>query len=229
VALARVAVETAKIEVGWCSIKAPMGGRAGRRLVDVGNVVKADETVLVVLQKLDPIHVEFAIPERDLTAVQRNMAREALVAEVSLPDAAGPAGESRPGVLAFVDNTVEGLTGTVRLRATVQNADERLWPGRFARVRLVLRTLAGAVLVPATAPHNSADGTVVFVAKDDGTADMRRVKIGQRQGDLVVVESGVTAGEKVVTSGQQNLQQGAKYRVAQAPPPAPAAGNGKAP
>lgn len=236
VTLAHAALETAKIEVGWCSIQAPMSGRAGRRLVDVGNVVKADETVLVVIQRLDPVHVEFAIPERDLTAVQENMRRGPLAAQVSLPDAASdgasaPSGaeEARPGTLSFLDNTIEAQTGTVRLRATVANGDERFWPGRFARVRLVLRALPNAVLVPATAPHASATGTVVFVAKSDGTVDMRKAKIGQRQGDLVVVESGVQAGEQVVTSGQQNLQQGGKYRLPQPPPAAPAPGSGKAP
>jgi multidrug efflux system membrane fusion protein len=238
VSLARAALETARIEVGWCTIPAPMSGRAGRRLVDVGNVVKADDTVLVVIQRLDPVHVEFSIPERDLSAVQENMNRGPLTAQVSLPDAAASDGAAapaaaepaRPGTLSFLNNTVEAQTGTVALRATVRNADERFWPGRFARVRLVLRTLPKAVLVPATAPHNSATGTVVFVAKPDGTVDMRAARIGQRQGDLVVVESGVQAGEQVVTTGQQNLQGGAKYRLPPPPPPAgPAPAAGKAP
>ena len=104
-------------------------------------------------------------------------------------------------------------TGTVKLRATVPNRERRLWPGRFVNVRLILGQIAGAVLVPAIAPQNSAKGLFVYVVKDDGTADLRPVTLGQRQGDLVIVSAGVKPGERVVTNGQMGVMPGGKVRI----------------
>src|SRR5207249_3253287 len=122
----------------------------------------------------------------------------------------------------FIDNAVQESTGTLRLRATVPNSDRRFWPGRFVKVRLVLKTLTGAVLVPATAPQLSGKGTFVYVVKDDGTADMRFVAVGQRQvgegkGDLVVLKDGVKPGERVVVMGQLAVSPGGKVRVEETP------------
>jgi multidrug efflux system membrane fusion protein len=132
-----------------------------------------------------------------------------------------------PGTLTFVDNAVHEGTGTVKLRATVPNRERRLWPGRFVNVRLILGQIAGAVLVPVTAPQNSAKGLFVYVVKDDGTADLRPVTLGQRQGDLVIVSAGVNAGERVVTNGQIGVTPGGKVRIeapgGPAPPTAPTA------
>jgi len=119
---------------------------------------------------------------------------------------------------------VQGSSGTVLLRATVPNPSRRLWPGQFVNVRLVLATLAKAVLVPAAAPQDSSKGPFVFVVKQDSTAELRPVKLGQRQGELVVVEQGLQPGERVVMNGQLGVMPGGKVRVVTATSAAPPAG-----
>jgi multidrug efflux system membrane fusion protein len=206
----QAAVETARLNLEYCSIRSPIAGRAGQRLVDPGNVVTANSGSLLLVQRLDPIYADFTVTEGDLTAVQRNMARAALRVEVRLPEE-----PERPlaGELTFLDNAVQDATGTVRLRATVHNRDHRLWPGRFVKVRLLLDTLQGAVLVPAAAPQLSAQGPFVFVVKQDSTAELRPVKTGQRQGDQVVVDHGLAAGERVVVAGHIGVMPGGKVHV----------------
>jgi membrane fusion protein, multidrug efflux system len=206
----RAAVERARLDLEYCTIRAPIDGRAGQRLVDVGNIVSANNRVLLVIQRLDPIYADFTITEHDLSAVQRNMARGELLAEVSLPD---DAREARRGKLTFLDNAVQDGTGTVKLRATMANADRRFWPGRFVKVRLVLDTQPNAVLIPASAPQLSAKGSFVYVVKQDSTAELRAVKLGQRQGDLVVVDAGLKSGERVVVRGQLGVTPGGKVSV----------------
>jgi multidrug efflux system membrane fusion protein len=204
------AVETARLNLQYCSIRSPIDGRTGRRLVDIGNVVTANNTPLLTIQRLDPIYADFTVTENDLTVVQQNMKRGSLQVEVRLPDEPG---KPIPGSLTFLDNAVQNATGTVNLRSTVPNRDHRLWPGRFVKIRLILATLPGAILIPATAPQQSAKGEFVYVVKDDGTADFRPITTGQRQGDLVVVESGLKGGEQVVVSGQIGIAPGGKVHV----------------
>jgi multidrug efflux system membrane fusion protein len=204
------AVETARLNLEYCSIRSPIDGRAGQRLVDPGNVVTGNSGSLLLVQRLDPIYADFTVTESDLSAVQRNMSRAALRVEVRLPDE-----PDRPlaGELTFLDNAVQDTTGTVKLRATVRNREHRLWPGRFVKVRLLLDTLPGAVLVPAAAPQLSAQGRFVFVVKQDSTAELRPVRTGQRQGDLVVVDQGVQPGERVVVAGHIGVMPGGKVHV----------------
>jgi multidrug efflux system membrane fusion protein len=208
---AEAAVDTARIELEYTSIRSPLAGRTGRRLVDAGSVVTANGGSMVVVQRMDPVYAEFTVTENDLGRVQRSLAAGPLKAEARLPD---DAGAPREGSLTFIDSSVQEGTGTVRLRATLTNEDRRFWPGRFVRVRLVLETVRGAVLIPTAAPMTSPNGSLVYVAKDDGTADLRPVVLGQRQGDLVVVRSGVQAGERVVVTGQIALMPGGKLAVA---------------
>jgi multidrug efflux system membrane fusion protein len=137
-----------------------------------------------------------------------------LLAEVRLPDTAD---DPISGRLTFVDNAVQTETGQVTLRATLPNPGHRFWPGRFVNVRLLLGTIPGAVLVPASAPQMSANGSYVIVVKPDLTAEQRQVSLGQRQGDLIVVEKGVAAGEKVVTTGQLGVTPGGKVVIEQPP------------
>jgi multidrug efflux system membrane fusion protein len=215
VALARVksseaAVETAKLNLEYCEIHSPIDGRAGQRLVDLGNVVTANSGMLcslLVIQRLDPIYADFTVTENDLSAVQRNMKRGTVRAEVRLPDEPSTV---RSGDLTFVDNAVQDATPTIKLRATIPNADHHFWPGRFVKVRLVLNTLKAAVLIPASAPQLSAKGWFVYVVDQNSTAELRPVKLGQRQGDLVVVEQGVKPGEQVITLGQMAVMPGGK-------------------
>jgi membrane fusion protein, multidrug efflux system len=224
VAAAAADVDSAQLDLEYCSIVSPIDGRAGQRLVDVGNVVKANEGSLLVIQRLDPLYADFTVAENDLSAVQRNMQAGTLRVEVRLPD---DASDPRVGDLTFLDNAVQNATGTLRLRATFPNADHRFWPGRFVRVRLLLAVRKGAVLVPASAPQLSANGSFVYVAKADDTAELRLVGIGQKQGDQVVIESGLAAGERVVVDGQLGVTPGGKLRAVEAPaaaqPTAPAA------
>ncbi len=209
----RAAIESAKVQLGYCFIRSPINGRAGHRLVDIGNVVAANTGSLLVIQRLDPIYADFTVTENDLTSVQRNMSGGKLRVEVRLPDEDAPLA----GQLTFLDNAVQQDTGTVMLRATVPNPGYRLWPGRFVRIRLVLSTLPGAVLVPAAAVQMSAKGPFMYVIKDDSTAEMRPVKTGQRHDNLIVVERGARAGERVVVNGQLAVTPGGKVHVEQEP------------
>lgn len=210
----RAAVDNARLNLEYCTIRSPINGRAGQRAVDVGNVVAANSTLLLVIQRLDPVYADFTVTENDLTAVQRNMTQRSLRVEVRLPD---DTDDARAGQLTFLDNAVQDGTGTVKLRATLPNPDRRFWPGRFAKVRLILDTRADAVLVPAEAPQLSANGSFLYVVKNDSSAEQRMVKLGQRQGELVVVTEGVKAGEKVVVKGQLGVTPGGKVRIATSP------------
>jgi multidrug efflux system membrane fusion protein len=218
---ATAAAEAARLNLEYCSIRSPIDGRAGHRLVDVGNVVTANTTTLLTIERLDPIYADFTVAQNDLTAVQKNMRRGDLKVEVRLPDE-----PDRPvfGALTFLDNAVADATGTVTLRATVPNSEHRLWPGRFVKVRLLLSTIPGAILLPAVAPQLSGKGPFVYVVKPDSTAEMRPVKTGQRQGEFIVIEEGVKAGEKVVVTGQLGVTPGGKVRELPAEATTPPAG-----
>lgn len=219
----QAAAETARLNLEYCSISSPIDGRAGQRLVDLGNVVTpASDAPLLVIQRLDPIYADFSVTENDLTRVQQNMAQGTLKVEVRLPDEPR---DPRPGELTFLDNAVQE-SGTVKLRATIPNSDRRFWPGRFVKVRLVLSTRHEAVLVPAVAVQMSARGPFVYVVKEDSTAELRLVTTGQRQGSLVVIEEGLKAGEQVVLNGQVAVTPGGKVRIEtlQASERSPAAG-----
>jgi membrane fusion protein, multidrug efflux system len=203
-------VETARLNLEYCAIRSPIDGRAGQRLVDVGNVVAANTGSLLVIQRFDPIYADFTIPEQDLSAVQQNMQSGTLRTEVRLP---GERKHQRYGGLTFLDNAVQEGVGTVKLRATIPNRDQYFWPGRFVKVRLVLNMIEGAVLIPASAPQMSAKGSFVYVIKENGTAELQPVKLGQSQGDMVVVESGLKHGDRVVTNGQIGVMPGGKVRI----------------
>ena len=206
----QAAVETARLNLEYCTLRSPIEGRAGHRLVDVGNTVTANASSLLVIQRLDPIYADFTVTERDLTAVQKSFAKGPPRAEVRIPDDSEP---PRAGDLTFIDNAVQEGTGTVMLRATVPNADRRLWPGRFVKVRLVLDKVKEAVLVPAAAAQMSAKGPFVYVVTEDSKAEFRSVTLGQRQDDRVVIETGLKPGERVVTVGHVAIMPGGKVRV----------------
>lgn len=212
----QAALETAKIDLDYCALKSPIDGRAGHRLVDLGNVVATGAGALLDIQKFDPIYADFTVTETDLPLVQKNQARGALKVEVRLPD---DTGEARTGDLTFIDNAVQGGTGTVRLRATLANADRRFWPGQFIRARLILAMLKGSVLIPTEATQLSPAGPFVYVIKADSTAELRPVTLGQKQGSRVVVEKGLAAGERIVVQGHLGVMPGAKVQVEEAKPP----------
>ena len=219
----KAAIDTAKVQLSYCFIHSPIDGRAGQRLVDIGNVVNpgaqgnrestaVSNNALLVIERLDPIYADFTISQNNLSAVQDQMRAGTLSAEVRLPDSPGDAVSGR---LTFIDNSVQTETGQVTLRATLPNPDHRFWPGRFVNIRLLLGTIQGAVLVPASAPQMSAAGSYIYVIKPDMTAEQRTVSLGQRQGDLIVVEKGVAAGEQVVINGQLGVTPKGKVVIEQ--------------
>ena len=215
---AQAAVETAKLNLEYCYIHSPIEGRAGARLVDIGNVVQANTTSLLSIQRIDPIYADFTITEADLPGVQKQMGRKGLQAQVRIPS--DPENRGRMGKVTFLDNAVQNGTGTVNLRATISNPDRHFWPGQFVDVRLVLATEKQAILIPAQATQISQKGPFVYVVKTDDTVELRQVTLGQRQGDDVVVTDGVAAGERVVVTGQMTLSPGAKVQVSPAVPSA---------
>ncbi|MGA7504444.1 MAG: efflux RND transporter periplasmic adaptor subunit [Candidatus Sulfotelmatobacter sp.] len=208
---AEAALETAKLNYDYCFIHSPIDGRAGARLVDVGNVVQANTTSLFSVQRLDPIYADFTVTESDLPEVQRQMSHGMLKAAVRLPSELETA--ARSGRVEFLDNSVQNGTGTVNLRATLRNPDHHFWPGQFVDVKLVLSTEKAAVLIPNQAAQVSQRGPFVYVVKPDDTAELRPVKLGQRQGDDVVVTEGVAANERVVLAGQMLIRPGGKVRI----------------
>jgi multidrug efflux system membrane fusion protein len=214
---AAAALETAKLNLEYCFVHSPINGRAGARLVDVGNVVQPNATSLLSIQRLDPIYANFTVTERDLSDVQKQMARGNLTAMVRLP--ADAEDGARGGKVEFLDNAVQNSTGTVNLRATISNPDRHFWPGQFVDVKLLLTTQKQAVLIPNQAAQISQKGLFVYVVKPDDTAELRVITLGQRQGDKVVVSGGLTPDERIVVTGQMMIRPGGKVRVA---PDAPA-------
>lgn len=215
----KAAVSTAEINLGYCFIKAPIDGRTGKRLVDVGNVVSpAAGTPLVTIERQNPIYVEFTIAERNLDAVRDHQSANPLTVITTFPN--NPR-KRREGQLDFVDNTVQPAAGTVRLRATMPNEDRMFWPGQFVSVRLVLDVLKDAVLIPTAAVQVGQNGPFVFVVKPDSTVELRPVQPGQRQDENVVIRAGMKPDETVVLTGQLMLAPGAKVSVVPAVSPAP--------
>src|SRR6266700_3151624 len=204
----QAATEAAQVNLDWCDIKSPINGRVGLRNVDVGNLVGPSTPPLVTIQGLDPIYTDFTVAENDLPLVRKYLGGPNVKVQTYLADGSIT---PRTGDLYFIDNAVQPGSGTVKARAVTPNPDRALWPSEFVRVRFILDMLKNATLVPSQAVQVSQSGPSVFVVKPDNTVDLRPVKPGQRQeGDLTVIESGVTAGETVVVTGQLALSPGAK-------------------
>jgi multidrug efflux system membrane fusion protein len=214
----QAAIETAKLNLGYTAIRAPIEGRTGSVLIHPGNLVKANDTsALVVINQVRPIYVSFSVPEQHLPEINRRMSQGPVRVEVRIAD------ENEPpavGQLSFVDNAVDPATGTIQLKATFPNDDGRLVPGAFVHVRLVLKTIENAVVVPTPAIQPGQDGSYVYVVDADGTAARRVVTGLVEAGDETAVETGLAEGDRVVTDGQLRLRPGIRV----APRPAAAAG-----
>lgn len=206
----RAAIEKAKVDLSYCEIFAPISGRTGSLLVDSGNVVKANDSMLVVINQVHPVYVTFAVPEKRLDEIRKLRAKGPLRVSAAVPDDEGTPAE---GTLSFVDNTVDNTTGTIQLKATFGNADNRLWPGQFVNVTLRLRERPDAVVVPSQALQIGQDGQYVFVVNSNLVADARPVVSGAEVGGDIVIEQGIQAGDQVVTSGQLRLTPGAKVQI----------------
>jgi multidrug efflux system membrane fusion protein len=201
------AIQTAKIQLSYCSIYAPISGVAGAQLVYPGATVKQNDLpALVVINQVSPIYVDFAVPEQYLGSIKSFMARSHLGVQAT------PPGDSvaEKGVLTFVNNTVDPSTGTIHLLASFPNADERLWPGQFSNVLLRLNEEQNVLVIPSQAVQTGQQGDYVFVTKPDMTVDVRRVKVGQSVNNQTQVLEGLSDGETVVTDGQVRLVPGTK-------------------
>ena len=206
----QAAVDEARLNREYCEIRSPIDGRAGKRKVDIGNIVSANATQLLSIQRQDPIYVDFTIPERTLADVRAYRDKGTLQVEARFAD--NPA-KRRLGTFDFLDNGVQQGSGTVRVRALLDNKDRLFWPGQFVNVRLLLDVLPNAVLVPAEAVQIGQSGPFVFVVKADSTVELRKIQTGQRQEEAVAVTKGLAAGETVVVTGQISLAPGAYVKV----------------
>jgi multidrug efflux system membrane fusion protein len=214
IAADEAAMHTARLNLAYANIRAPFDGRTGTRLVDVGNLVQASQaTALVSITQIKPIFVNFTVPQDVNDDVRHNQAESALVVIAYGSNEA----ELARGKLSVIDNQIDPTTGTLRLKATFDNADERLWPGQFVNVRLLLSMRSGTVTVPQRAVMQAASGYFGFVVKADGTAERRAIEIAGVQDGVAVITRGVAAGENVVIDGQFRLTDGARVRVQTAP------------
>lgn len=217
VAADEAAVDNARLELAYCTIASPIAGRAGDVLVHAGNVVKANaDNPLAVLLQTRPILVSFAVPERHLSTIRARFAGERLAVTARPPDG-NPGDAASEGRLTFIDNTVDPGTGTIGLKATFPNTDERLWPGQFVDVVLTLGQEAGVVVVPTPAVQRGQEGTFVYVLKEDRTVELRPVQAEREFNGFTVVTQGVAAGETVVTDGQLRLVPGVKVETRSKP------------
>ena len=202
----RAAIDRAKLDLTYCEIRSSGAGRAGNLLVHAGNIVTANTTSLVVINKLEPIWVSFGLPEEYLTAVRRIHSQRPMSVDAAPQDNSAP---SDHGTLAVIDNTVDTQSGTIKLKATFTNAKRTLWPGQFVNVTITLDTQAHAVVIPSEAVQPGQKGQMVYVVKQDQTVEPRNVKAGVTHGAKVVIETGLAVGETVVTDGQLRLFPGA--------------------
>jgi membrane fusion protein, multidrug efflux system len=212
--------ETVRLNLGYCTITSPISGRLGARLVDVGNLVHAsDPTGLVTIAQVKPIFVSFTLPQDNLAAVRVEQAKAPLVVDAYAGNNTTRLGEGR---LTLVDNSVDQATGTIHLKAAFPNAEERLWPGQFVNLRLVLMVRKNVPTVPAQTVQQGPDGQYAYVIDKDDRVARRTVEIAAFEDGIAVVSKGLQPGERVVVDGQYRLFQGARVRIEQ--PRAGAAG-----
>jgi multidrug efflux system membrane fusion protein len=210
----RSAIETAKLNLSYCYIRSPIDGRAGSLLLQAGNLVKAnDTTALVNINQLQPVYVTFSAPEQLLPEIRRYNAEHTLTVSGTGVANGSNNGVTATGQLSFIDNIVDSTTGTIKLKATFPNSDHSLWPGQFINVVMTLRTLDHATVVPSEAIQSGQKGQFAFVVKPDQTVETRLVSVGQTIDNQIVVQSGISPGETVVTDGQLRLFPGARVRV----------------
>jgi multidrug efflux system membrane fusion protein len=206
----QVAIDKAKLDLSYCQIKAPISGRSGNLLVHVGNLIKANDVPLVVINRVSPVFVSFNVPERHLDEIRRLSATHRLLMHV-IPHE-NPA-DKEQGVLTVIDNAVDAQTGTIHLKGTFDNTQRRLWPGQFVDVVLQLGSTQNATVIPAQAVQAGQKGQFVYVVKKDETVEARIVSVARTIEDKVLIDTGVNQGEIVVTDGQMMLFPGAHVKA----------------
>lgn len=206
------AIEAAQVQLSYASIHSPIAGRAGLRLVDEGNVVRAqDPNGLVVITQMQPVSVVFTLPEQQLQSIRTEAEKGPLQVLAVAKDNTTRLSE---GALSVIDNQIDPATGTIRIKATFTNEDLKLWPGQFVNVRLRLAVKKDAVVVPSQVVQQGQSGTYVFIVTPESTAELRPVQVARIEEGLALIESGLASGDRVVVDGQYRLQPGAKIRPA---------------
>lgn len=203
-------VENNRLQLSYCTIKSPINGRVGSVLVNRGNIVKANDVVMLTINQVNPIYVTFSVPERNLSDIKKYSALKELPVEVMIDKTDATA---EKGVLTFVDNAVDPSTGTIRLKATFRNGARRLWPGQFVNVVLTLYTQKKAIVVPTQAVQSGQAGQYVYVVKSDMSTELRPVTVARTFANGTVIEKGLAPGDKVVTDGQLRIYAGAKVQI----------------
>ncbi|HUP03399.1 MAG TPA: efflux RND transporter periplasmic adaptor subunit [Bryobacteraceae bacterium] len=213
------AIAAAQLNLSYCELRAPISGRTGNLLVHPGNLVKVNDAALVVIHRIEPIFVNFSIPEQRLEEIRRLSAGHKLAVKALVE---GNPGHPAEGYLSVIDNTVDASTGTIHLKATFDNHDRMLWPGQFVTVALTLETVQNATVIPSEAIQAGQNGLFVYVVKANQTVESRVVATGAALNGKTVIEKGVSPGETVVTDGMMMLVPGAPVRAV----PAAKAGSG---
>ncbi len=204
-------IDYATLNLEYCMIRSPVDGRTGSLMLHVGNLTKANDVpILVTINQISPIYVNFAVPEQYLAEVKARIAAGRLAVRALVPDAPGATEE---GALSFVDNAVDAATGTIKMKATFPNPRRKLWPGQFVNVVLTLSAQPNAIVGPAQAVNTGQSGSYVFVVRSDGKAEMRRVTPGRTVGNETVIAEGLKPGETVVTDGQLRLVDGSRVTI----------------
>jgi multidrug efflux system membrane fusion protein len=223
IAVDQGAVQQAQINVGFTRIVSPVSGRVGLKVVDVGNYIAAGDTNgIVVITTLQPIDVEFAVPQQQAPAIQKRIAQGATIPALALSSDRTQTLDS--GRFSTLDNRVDTTTGTIKGKARFANAGYQLYPSQFVNVRLTVDTVAGAVTVPPAAVRSGPDGSFVWLLRPDRTVSQRKVTTGVSDGTKVQVIKGLALGDTIVTDGGDRLSEGGKVAL---PGDAPAAGSGR--
>lgn len=206
----QAALKTAELNLSYCKIYSPLDGRTGSVMVKPGNLIKVSDVPIVVINQVNPIYVNFTVPQQYLPEVKKYMALHALHVEATVPNDSGPTEE---GTLTFVDNAVDPSTGTIHLKATFGNSHNRLWPGLFVNTVMRLSEQTNATVVPSQAVSTGQQGQFVYVVKSDNTVESRPVVTSRTVEGDTVIEKGLQPGETVVTDGQMRLVPGAKVQI----------------
>lgn len=208
---AEAQMSSAALELGYCTIRSPIDGRTGSLLIHEGNLIKAQDTVsMVVINRINPIYIEFAVPERYLEEITRYNTVKKLTVRASVLDKNVP---PETGYVSFIDNTIDTATGTIKLRGIFANTKRLLWPGQYVNVAMTVTTLKNAVVIPTQAVMEGQNGSFVYVVRNHKTAEFRLVKTDVVYGENTVILEGIHEGDDVVTSGQLNLRDGAQVEV----------------
>ncbi|MCW1916950.1 efflux RND transporter periplasmic adaptor subunit [Luteolibacter sp. GHJ8] len=205
----QAAIDAAQLDLDFTTVRAPISGRTGVRMVDKGNVVTAGQAEgLVVLTQLQPISVIFTLPQRHLDALRPHMKPGAAALRVQAEDDSGKLLDE--GSLELVDNQIDNSTGTLRLKATFPNKDYTLWPGQYVSAKVLVETKSDAVVVPTEVVQPGLNGPFAYLLKPDETVEVRQVKPGMELEGMTVIEEGLSPGDRVVRDGQSKLKPGAK-------------------